>query len=103
MDTLYFNSAVYDATDAGKNWIRAAYPAFEGKSVPLGQWFTAEGPQDVKPGEMLDATTARVLYNPPTTHPSMEFAKSGTAAYVDFFYGAFGVPGITTSLGLFGM
>lgn len=92
MDTLYFNSAVYDETDAGKNWIRAAYPAFEGKSVPLGQWFTAEGPQDVKPGEMLDATTARVLYNPPTTHPGMEFAKSGTAAYVDFFYGAFGVP-----------
>ena len=92
MDTLHFNSAFYDSSTAGKDWIRAAYPAFEGESVPLGQWFTAEGPQDVKPGEALEATTARVLYNPPTTHPGMEFAKSGTAAYVDFFYDAFGVP-----------
>ncbi len=92
MDTVYFNSAFYDETDKAKGWIREIYPEFDAAAVPLGTWFTAEGPQELKDGEKLEATEARVLYNPPTTHPGMEFSRSGVKAYVDFFYGAFGVP-----------
>ncbi len=92
MDTVYFNSAFYDETDKAKDWIREIYPNFAEASVPLGTWFTSEGPQTLGEGKALPATEARILFNPPTTHPGMEFAKTGVEAYVKFFYGAFGVP-----------
>ena len=91
-DTSFFKSAFYDEGDDAKNFIRAIYPAFEGSRVPLGTWFTEDGPQDLAEGTALNATAARVLYNPPTTHPGMEFSKSGVKTFVDFFYGALGVP-----------
>ena len=92
MDTVQFNAAVYDETDAAKSLIQEVYPEFSADRVPLGVWFTSEGQQDLAPGENVSASEARVLYNPPTTHPGMEFSRSGAAAFIDFFYGAFGVP-----------
>ena len=97
-DTSFFKSAFYDQGDDAKNFIRLIYPEFEGDSVPLGTWFTAEGPQELSAGKALDAEAARVLYNPPTTHPGMEFSRSGVNTFVDFFYGAFGVPEGSTYL-----
>lgn len=92
MDTVYFNSAFYDQTDKAKGWIQEIYPAFADAAVPLGTWFTPAGPQTLADGTAIAATESRVLYNPPTTHPGMEFSTSGVEAYVNFFYGAFGVP-----------
>jgi len=92
MDTVYFNSAFYDETDKAKNWIREIYPDFNGSAVPLGTWFTADGERKIAADEYLTETEARVLYNPPTTHPGMMFSRSGVKAYIDFFYNALGVP-----------
>ena len=92
MDTVYFNSAFFDETDKAKDWIREIYPDFNGDAVPLGTWFTANGERPIAANEYLTETEARVLYNPPTTHPGMMFSRSGAKAYVDFFYNALGVP-----------
>lgn len=92
MDTVQFNAAFYDETDDAKNLIRQVYPDFAESKVPLATWYTSEGALTLKEGQAVEATEARVLYNPPTTHPGMEFSRTGVEAYVDFFYGAFGVP-----------
>lgn len=92
MDTVWWNAYTITTSDWAKGWIQTIDPGFNGSEVPLGVWFSADGSKTVPEGTRFDGTEARVLYNPPTTHPGAHFSISGCATYLTFFYGAFGVP-----------
>ena len=57
------------------------------KQLPLGVWYTADGPVELAEAK-LDANEARILYNLENTHPAALFSTTAIGVNINFFYGA---------------
>ena len=93
MDTLYWGSYNLPEGAWANSWLAEIYPGYSESIAPLGVWYTKDGSVDLTEGTKIDASEARVLYNPANTHPAALFSKTATAVNINFFYGAFGTPG----------
>ena len=93
IDATYVGSYTFTSSPIATGWIQEVYPAFDAAEVPTGIWFDAGGAHEVAGGTKFEGIGGRVLYHPANTHPGALFSKTGTATNVNFFYGAFGVPG----------
>ncbi len=92
-DTAYFMPTGQQLTsDFFKGFFKVVDPNFNLDQVPVGEWYTSDGPYAATPGEMVDATEARIMYNPPITHLMVFSTTTGISKTIDFFYGALGVP-----------
>lgn len=92
-DTAYLVPTPQQRTcDFTKGFFKAVDPSFSLKEVPENQWYTKDGPVTVAPGQKIDATEARIFYNPPLTHLMAFSTTTGISKTINFFYGAFGVP-----------
>ena len=92
MDTLYWGSYTLAEGAWAAGWLTEIYPGYSETVAPLGEWYTADGRVALKEGEKINASEARILYNPANTHPAALFSTTATKVNINFFYGAFGTP-----------
>jgi pimeloyl-ACP methyl ester carboxylesterase len=93
MDVVYWNAYTLPSSEWAIGWIKEIYPEFSGTEVSLETWFTPAGGQTLQEGTKINAKEAYVLYNPHNTHPAALFSRAAAHVNINFFYGAFGVPG----------
>jgi dienelactone hydrolase len=92
-DTSYFLPTNKQLTsELFKIFFKEICPGYSLDSAPVGEWYTKDGRYSLVPGEKVDATEARILYNPPITHLMVFGTPMGISKTIEFFYGAFGVP-----------
>lgn len=80
-----------DSSPLAVNFIKGIYPAFNEEKVPMGVWFNEDGAHELAEGTRFEGSS-RVFYRSDNTHPGALFSRSATAANINFFYGALGVP-----------
>jgi len=92
-DTAYFMPTDQQLTsDFFIGFFKTVDPSFNLDKVPVGEWYTSDGPYTATPGKIVDASEARIMYNPPITHLMVFSTTTGISKTIDFFYGALGVP-----------
>lgn len=79
-------------SDLFKSFFKTVDPSYNLSKAPVGVWYTKDGQYPVTSGSKVDATEARIMYNPPLTHLMAFSTTTGISKTIDFFYGAFGVP-----------
>lgn len=88
-----YNSTVILETEAGKEMVQKFYPEYNEATIPEGQWYSADGPIAAPTGgEMVDADSAIVFYEPNLIHIGWLFSNSGSRITVEGMYAGLGVP-----------
>lgn len=92
-DTSYFMPTGQQLTSPFfKGFFKTVDPSYNLNKVTEGIWYSNKGPCTVTSGQKVNASEARIMYNPPITHLMVFSTTTGISKTINFFYGAFGVP-----------